>query len=403
MSTTINCSKCGHQLEITEALKAELEKKVLAETQQKHQEELEKIKQEQNTLLKKKEADFVKEKEVMLITARDDAEKKVKHDFDRRLSTIKAEAEDREKQNQELQKQLLDSMQQLREARDAEGKLKIEYEKKLLAEQDKLKADAKKEAQEELHLKIAEKDKKLSDAEKQIHELQRKIQQGSQQLQGEVFELELEEILRKEFPFDEIKEVPKGIRGADVIQIVKTRAGAVCGTIVWESKNTKNWSPSWVQKLVEDQRTLKAELAVLVTSVLPDDINSFGFQDKVWISNMKSAIALGHSLRHQLVGVQNAYLANKGKATKAEVVYDYLISNEFRQRIEVWVDYFKDRQEDMDREKRYYMKKWAKEEKSIMKVLQNTAGIYGDLQGLIGSALPKVQYLELPPVDEENE
>lgn len=400
MSTTIKCSNCGHQLEITEALRSELEEKVLAETQQKHQDEMKEYQRKHDALIKQKEDEFLKEKEEMSEKAKEEAEKKIRVEFGSKLTAVTIQAEEREKQNQDLQNQMTDLLKQLQIARDAEGKLKIEFQRKLLEEQDKLKADAKKEAQEELHLKIAEKDKKLSDAEKQIQELQRKIQQGSQQLQGEVMELELEEVLRNAFPFDEIKEVPKGIRGADVIQIVKTRAGVVCGTIVWESKNTRNWSQPWVQKLIEDQRTLKAELAVLVTSVLPEDIKTFGPLDNIWVSDMKYAVALGQVLRQQLLNVKSAYLANEGKATKAEVVYDYLISNEFKQRIEVWVEYFKERQEEINKEKGYYMKKWEKEEKNIMKVFKNTANIYGDLQGLIGTALPKVQYLELPPVEE---
>ena len=280
--------------------------------------------------------------------------------------------------------------------------MKIKYEKALLEEQEKIKQSAKKEAQEELNLEMAEKDKTLADLRKQLQEAQRKAQQGSQQLQGEVQELALQEQLQQTFVYDEISEVPKGINGADVLQTVKTNFGVACGMIVWESKNTKAWSQQWITKLKEDTRTLKADISVLVSAVLPEGVESFGLVDGVWVCDMKSAIPLAFALREKIIAVRNVQEANKGKATKAEVVYNYLISNEFKQRIEVWIEYFKERKEEMEAEKRYYMKKWAKEDKNITKVFQNTAGMYGDLQGLIGNSLPKVQYLELPETDEED-
>jgi len=347
-------------------------------------------------LVKQNKAELEKAKIEIAENARKEATEKLQKEYKSQLKAGEDEVERREKQFQESQQQLINLTKQLREAKDAESKIKLEFEKKLLTEQEKIKSDAKKEAEEELSLRIAEKDKKLNDAQKQIKEMERKIQQGSQQFQGEVYELKLEEILKQNYPLDEIKEVPKGIKGADVIQVVKTRTGMVCGTIVWESKNTKNWSHSWVQKLVEDQRALKAEIAVLVSSVLPEEIQSFGQLDKIWVSDMKSAIALTFALRQQLVGIKSAQEINSGKATKAEVVYNYLTSNEFKQRIEVWVEYFKERQEDLQKERLYFNKKWGKEEKEIHRVFESTAGMYGDLQGLIGTALPKVKYLELP-------
>jgi len=396
MSTTIKCNKCGNEIEITEAIRRELEEKVLLETKTKHEEEIEKINQKHEEFAKQKDQEIEKVKQEITKSARQDAIEKVRKEYDVKIETTKEEAETIEKQYKESQEQLSELTKQLRVAKDAGSKFKLEYERKLLEGQDKIKSNAKKEAEEEIELKIAEKDKKLSDAEKQIKELQRKIQQGSQQLQGEVQELLLEELLRKEFPLDEIKEISKGKRGADIKQIIKTQTGLVCGTIYWESKNTTKWSPSWVQKLIEDQRTLKAEIAVLVSKVLPEGINSFGPLDKIWVSDIKSAVYLAYALRQQLIGIQNIREANKGKSTKAEVVYNYLISNEFKQRIEVWVEYFRDRRGEIDKERVYFTKKWEKEEKKILKVFENTAGIYGDLQGLIGNALPKVKYLELP-------
>lgn len=383
--TTIKCIQCGHEIEITEALKKDLKEQIAADIAKKYQIEIDKIKQENSDLIEKTKSEI-----------RQKAIEEANKAYETKIKLTKEQAEEREKQNLALQKELSDTMKSLRAARDAESKFKLEFEKKLLAEQDKIKQTARQEIEAEQNLKNAEKDKKIQDMEKQVLEMKRKLEQGSQQTQGEVLELKLEETLRGEFPFDEISEVPKGIRGADIIQTIKTRSGLVCGTIVWELKNTKNWSPSWVQKLIEDQRALKAEQAILISNVLPPEIKQFGQLDKIWVSNLSSALALCHALRQQLIGIKNAQLANEGKATKAEVVYNYLISNDFKQRIEVWVEYFRARQQEIEKERIYFNKRWEKESKNIIKVMENTAGIYGDIQGMIGSALPKIDYLELP-------
>lgn len=402
MATTIKCEQCGNVIEITDAIRKELEAKVLQETQAKHDAEIKALKEKQEQLEEQKQKEIEQVKQEISESAKKDAIEKVRKEYDTKINSTKEESEEREKQNQELQKQVSDLIKQLRESKDTEGKLKIQFEKQLLEEQDKIKQGAKKEAQEELSLQIAQKDKMLEDLKKQLQEAQRKAQQGSQQLQGEVQELALEDQLKQAFIYDEVSEVPKGINGADVIQTVRTNFGTACGTIVWESKNTKAWSQQWVTKLKEDTRTLKADISVLVSSVLPEGIQSFAQIDGVWVCDMKSAIPLAFALRERIIAVRNIQEANKGKATKAEVVYNYLISNDFKQRIEVWIEYFKSRKEELDIEKRYFMKKWDKEDKNIMKVLHNTAGMYGDLQGLIGTALPKVQYLELPEEATEN-
>lgn len=376
-SSKIKCDKCGHYIDIPKALQAELEEKILADAEKRHKEELERVTEE---ISKKSRAEAIE---------------KIRKEYDAKIESTKEESLEREEQNKKLQSEMKDMLKQLREAKDTKNRLEIEYQKKLLEEEDKIKDKAKKEAQEEMNLALETERKKNSDAQKQIDNLKRKLQQGSQQTQGEILELKLEETLKGEFIYDEIKEVPKGIRGADIIQIVKTQNGGRCGTILWEFKNTKTWTDKWLSKLKNDQRELKAEVSIIVSSVLPDNIKNFGMQNGVWICDRASAIGLAHALRQQLMKVQSIKTAHQGRESKAEVVYNYLISNEFRQRIEVWVEYFSERRTEIDKEKIYYMKKWEKEEQNIMKIMQNTAGIYGDLQGLIGNALPKVNSLEL--------
>lgn len=396
MATIIKCDKCGNSIEVSDAISKELEAKILKETEEKHRLEVDALIKRQKELESEKEIEIAKVKAEISENAKKDAIEKVRKEYDSKIVATKEEAATREQQNIELQKQLSEMMKQLRESRDAEGRMRIQFEKQLLEEQDKIKQVAKREVQEELTLQMAQKDKMLEDLKKQLQDAQRKAEQGSQQLQGEVQEVVLEELLKSAFIYDDISEVPKGIKGADIIQIVRTNSGIGAGTIVWESKNTKSWSDAWITKLKEDTRTLKADISVLVTSVLPDGVESFAQVDGIWVSDMKSAIPLAFALRERVLAIRNVIEASKGKSTKAEIVYDYLISNDFKQRIEVWIEYFKGRKDEIDVEKRYFMKKWEKEEKNIMKVMQSTAGMYGDLQGLIGVALPKVQDLELP-------
>lgn len=405
------------RLEVEKKFKRELQEKMEATKQQaetqakqntKLQEQLEEqsklvgeMKNEKDKLRLTHEQELEETRKKTTETVRKESENKIRRELETKITSTQEEAQAREKQNKELQEQALEMLKQMRELKDEKDKQGFEYEKKLLEDQDKIKQTAKREVQEELGLRIAEKDKQLGDALKANEELRRKLEQGSQQLQGEVQELKLEELLRSEFPFDEISEVPKGKGGADTIQVVRTQTGVLCGTIVWESKRTQRWDQKWIQKLIEDQRAVKADLAVLVSNILPEAIVSFGMIDSIFVADLKSAISVAYLLRQQLVKVHSAQVANSNKATKAEVVYNYLISNEFKQRIEVWVEYFRERQEKINKERAYFNKKWQEEEKSIQKVIANTSGIYGDLQGLIGNALPKIGYLELPETTEE--
>lgn len=396
MSATINCNKCGNLIEVSEALSKELETRILKDLEGKHEKEIANLIEKQKLTEQQNLREIENVKAQIDESLKKEAYEKVRREYDAKYISAKEEADERGKQNKELLDQVSNLMKQLRESKDAEGKFKLHYEKQLLEEQERIKLDAKKSADDESRLVIAQKDKQLTDLSERLKEAQRKAEQGSQQLQGEVQETMLEDQLRSTFIYDEIAEVPKGINGADVIQKVNSNFGITSGSIVWESKNTKAWSQQWISKLKEDTRALKADISVIVTSVLPEGVESFGQVDGIWVCDFKSAIPLAYALRERLIAVHNIKEANQGKSTKAEVVYNYLISNDFKQRIEVWVEYFNSRKEELETEKRYFMKKWEKEDKNIMRVIQNTAGMYGDLQGFIGNALPKVHSFELP-------
>lgn len=242
--------------------------------------------------------------------------------------------------------------------------------------------------------------------QKQIEELKRKAEQGSQQLQGEVQELELEALLRAKFPRDTIEPVPKGEHGGDALQHVVGSSGQVCGTIIWESKRTKNWSDGWLTKLREDQRAAKAEIAVIVSQSLPKEIETFGVMENVWVTHPKTVLPLAVTLRHTLIEVASARQASEGQQTKTEMVYQYLTGPRFRHRVEAIVEAFSSMQEDLDKEKKAIVKQWAKREEQIDRVMQATAGMYGDLQGIAGKTIQKIEGLELrslnPPITDES-
>jgi hypothetical protein len=240
-----------------------------------------------------------------------------------------------------------------------------------------------------------EKEQTISSMQRQIEELKRRAEQGSQQLQGEVLELELESLLRSRFPIDSIEPVAKGEHGGDVLQCINDSNGQKCGAILWETKRTKNWSDSWLIKLRADQRVAKAEIAVLVSHALPRDIESFDFIDGIWVIHPRVIAPVATSLRQTLIEVAGARQAADGQQTKATMVYQYLTGSRFRQRVQAIVEAFTSMQEDLDKEKRVIVKQWAKREEQITRVMQSTVGMYGDLQGIAGRTIQEIEGLNI--------
>ena len=208
-------------------------------------------------------------------------------------------------------------------------------------------------------------------------------------------ELEVENLLRTKFPRDTIEPVPKGEYGGDVIQRVIGPLGQTCGTILWESKRTKNWSDGWLTKLREDQRAAKAELAVIVSQALPKEVQTFDMIDGVWVTHPRAMLPVAVALRHTLIEVTCARQATEGQQTKMDMIYQYLTGPRFRQRVQAIVEAFSSMQEDLDKEKKAILKQWAKREEQIARVMQATVGMYGDLQGIAGKTLKEIEGLEL--------
>jgi hypothetical protein len=302
----------------------------------------------------------------------------------------------RDEKLQEAQKEQATLLRKQRELDDAKRELDLTIEKRVQESLGEIRQKAKLEAEEGLKLKVAEKEQQIATMQRQIEELKRKAEQGSQQLQGEVLELELEATLRTHFPIDETEPVAKGETGGDVLQRVIGPSTHPCGVILWESKRTKNWSDAWLAKLRADQRACGADIAVLVSKVLPKGIDSFGYLDGIWVTNFACAVPLAIALRHSLIEISGAKKAQAGQATKMELVYQYLTGPKFRHRVEAIVEKFSEMHADLARERKTMTRLWAKREAQIQGVIESTVGMYGDLQGIAGKALQEIEGLAIP-------
>lgn len=314
---------------------------------------------------------------------------------DKALEELQGILVQREEKLAEAQKAQAELIRKQRELDDAKREMDLTIEKRIQEGLTATRDQARKEAEEELKLKVMEKEHTITAMQKQIEELKRKAEQGSQQLQGEVQELELEAVLSTKFPYDSIEPVPKGEHGGDILQRVNGHSGQRCGTILWESKRTKNWSDGWLVKLREDQRAAKAEISIIVSQALPKDVETFEHIDGVWVTHPKAAIPVAVALRHSLIEVALARSASEGQQTKMEMVYQYLTGPRFRHRVQAIVEAFSSMQEDLDKEKKAIMKQWAKREEQIERVMQATVGMYGDLQGIAGKTLQEIEGLSL--------
>ena len=317
----------------------------------------------------------------------------------RELTELQELLESRDEKLAEAQKAQAELIKKQRELDDAKRELELTVERRVQDGLTEVRAQARREAEEGLKLKVLEKDQTIASMQQKIEELKQKAEQGSQQLQGEVQELELESLLRAKFPFDTIEPVPKGEFGGDALQRVVSPGGQSSGTILWESKRTKNWSDGWLAKLRDDQRTAKAEIAVLVSQVLPKGVEAFDVVDGIWVTSPRAALPVATVLRHTLLQVSMARQVSEGQQTKTEMVYQYLTGPRFRHRVEAIVEAFSSMQEDLDKERKAIMKQWAKREEQIERVMGATVGMYGDLQGIAGKSLQEIAGLELPALE----
>lgn len=315
---------------------------------------------------------------------------------DRKLADANQLLLEREAKLKEAQEAQADFLRKSRELEDERRELTLNVERQVGAGLAAAQLKARQDAEEGMGLKVREKEEQIAGMQRQIEDLKRRAEQGSQQLQGEVQELELEATLRGKFPHDVIDPVPKGEFGGDLLQRVVGAGGQPCGTILWEAKRTRNWSDGWLSKLRDDQRAAKAEVALIVSHALPKGMQSFDLIDGVWVAEPRCAVPVAIAIRQTLIQVAGTRLAGEGQQTKMELVYGYLTGPRFRQRIEAIVERFDEMQQDLDRERKAMTRMWAKREGQISAVIEATAGMYGDLQGIAGRSLAEIEGLEVP-------
>jgi hypothetical protein len=398
MADQIICPFCKKEIALTDAISKQIqekyEKSYRAAIKRKDEEyqtkvaELEKAKE----LVAEQVAKAIKTERTKI---EQEAKRKLEGEYGVELKDLKQQIEEKGKKLEESQAKELALRKLQREFEEKQKSLELEIARRVDEARVTIKEELTKRTSEESRLKLAEKDKQLEDTRRQVEELKRKLEQGSQQTQGEVVELELERMLGNLFPMDEIEPISKGVAGADVAQNVRNSLGQPCGTILWEAKQAKEWSEKWLPKLREDQRARNAELAVLMTRVLPKGIENFAHRDGIWITNYPCFSNLAQALRISLIDVANAKSIMVGITEKKEAVYQYLTSPKFRHRVEAIVEAFTTMKSDLEQEKRAITKIWSKRETQIENVVLNTSGLYGDLQGIVGSTLPRIDTLEL--------
>lgn len=369
---TIKCKNCGTEIEVSDALTHQIEEQVLASLEVKHKTELENVKK----------------------TTEEESARRFKKEFELQMTNLQKENNDEKERNKTLTLQMSELLDEMKKLRRKDEDREVEMKRKMMEEEERIRKEVRKQVDEDNQSINLQKDKKLNDALIQIEELKNKMQQGSQQMQGEVLELELEKILKNEFPQDVIHEVKKGERGADIVQGVIDKLGRESGVILWESKNAQ-WKDGWLAKLKEDQRAKKANLAVLVTINKPDGLETFTYKDGVWLTSWQFVIPLAFALRFNLISLHHERVSGQGKDEKKEILYQYFTGQEFKNRVEAIVEVFSNLQDDLEKEKRWFGAKWGRQEKEIRKVLDHTHGMYGDLQGIIGRSLPEIKTLEI--------
>jgi hypothetical protein len=375
MGTEITCPNCSHHFELNESLKNEVEKELRAKMMD---------------WQKKKEEEFEKQKNLLLA----DALKKAGDDTAAKMKSLEEDAKNKTQQLQVLQKKELDLMRDKNALEEKQKNLEVEIEKRFLEKRKEIEESAIKREQELFDLKTKEYKLQMEQQQKLIEELKRKSEQGSMQLQGESQEILLEEILKENFPFDIIEEVGKGVEGADCMQIIRNSAGTVCGKIIYESKRTKAWSNSWVDKLKNDKRNQTADAAILVTQAFPKDMDRFGEKDGVWLCSFTEVNSVAHLLRNGIIKVYEANKAQEGKGDKMQMLYDYLTGNEFRGQVEAIMEGFMAMKQGITKERIQMEKIWKEREKQLEKVLISTSGMYGSVKGIAGASIGDIPLLD---------
>ena len=417
--TTISCPNCATEIDISQSLYVKLEQKAKQELENEIKEHRNKYKDAMESLKAKEEAiknqeekfakDLEKATTLQVKQQLKEQKKRLEIELKEKITTessqqielLKKDLDEKSQKVQELNKTKAEILKLQREKEEMESVITLKAEQKMNEVLKDEKEKIAKLSQEQNALKLKEKDEQLEQIKRQLEDTKRKAEQGSQQIQGEAQELAIESWLCSQFPFDTIDEVKKGAFGADCVQTIHTRELQNCGIICYESKNAKTWSAEWIGKLKSDMLKVQADIGVLVTTVLPKDMDRMGFVDGIWVCSLeefKGSISL---LRESLIRIHKSIQKEENKSDKMTLLYNYLGSNEFSLQLNTIVDGFMKMQEELDKERRSLMASWKRRQKLIDGVLANTTDMYGALQGIAGNAIGNIQALELPYLDEE--
>lgn len=400
----IECPNCGTFIDVNQVFVDQLRKEsdeALAEQRQQIQQKRETLEAREAELEVQVEEQVktrVKEERSML---KKKLSKDLKSDFEDQIAEMQIELKERSEQVKKLGKLEAQNARLGREKGELEVKYKAEAEQQVNEALKVAREDIRKNETERVELALRERDKTIGDLKSKLQDAQRRAEQGSTQLQGEVQELAIEEWLQAEFPLDTITEIKKGARGGDCLQTVNTRKHTRCGVIYYESKRTKQFQPAWIAKLKDDMRAKGADVAVLVTEAMPTNMERMGMVDGVYVCSYSEFKGLSHVLREMIIRLDMALATSKNKGDKMEMLYSFLTSNEFKLQIEVIVEGFTSMNEDLESEKRSMRRIWKKREKQIQRVVQSTSEMYGSIQGIAGAALPTVEILQLPTGEED--
>lgn len=413
LETTLKCPRCQAEIQLTESLAAPLLEKARREFDERLARKdiemgaLEQALRNQEAALSRARGSLdaelaIRLSEATVTIARDEAQKaRLLHadDLRQKEENLQELREALDEQNRKLadsQREQAAVQRKVRELDDARRELELSVEARVQKSLHDVRRRAIKDAEDGTKLQVAERDELIRQMRRQIEDLKQKAEHGSEQLQGEVQELALEALLRGRFPEDDVVPVGKGQRGGDLCQHVAGIGGQVCGAILWESKRTRRWSDAWLTKLRDDQRNAKAQASILVSRVLPPGIVAFDLREGVWVTDFRCALPVATVLRQTLIELAAARRAGEGQQTKMDQIYRYLTGPRFRERMHAIVEKFVSMREDLELERRALTRAWAKREEQIRSVIDTTAGLYGDLQGIAGKSLQEIDGLELP-------
>jgi hypothetical protein len=387
---TVTCPKCQHSFEPTDAIREEIEKELrgkMTDWQKKKEEETNQLLAEQKTKLQNELTEQLK--------------KNIAGEYDHKLKLMQDNEANMSKQVNEFRQKELEFLKQVQAIQAKEAELELELQRKLNTERENLKAQIQKEEAERVSikdqehiLKVKELEKQLEDQRKLAEEMRRKAEQGSMQMQGEVQELLLEELLKTSFPFDQISEVGKGVRGADCIQLVRNNLGQEAGKIIYESKRTKDFNQEWIDKLKADMRSQGADIAVIVTQTFPKELDRFGEKDGVYICSFQEVKSVALLLRNAILKIYDTKKSQVNKGDKMSFLYDYLTSNEFSEQWKAVGEGFRQMRSSIQKERDAMEKLWKAREKQLEKVLLNAMHIKGSIEGIAGADAIHLDLLE---------